>query len=119
MCPLVDKIAISEKGAFLSATEQWGLIRGLETFSQLIHFRGSFAVINDTQIKDYPRFRFRGLMLDTARHYIPVKFIKRTMVTLSLSSVLALWSAVSFSIKVLVAFFLILAHVNLHVDRIA
>jgi len=72
---------VSGAEATLSAQEPWGVIRGLETFSQLIYFSSGHARVNVTFIKDYPRFSFRGLMLDTARHYIPVRYLKRTLVS--------------------------------------
>lgn len=77
----VDKLDVSGSGASLSASEPWGIIRGLETFSQLMYYHDGNTVVNATTIKDYPRFRFRGLMLDTARHYIPIRQIKRTFVS--------------------------------------
>lgn len=35
--------------------------------------------INSTEIVDYPRFKYRGGLIDTARHYVPVKTIKRVI----------------------------------------
>lgn len=87
MCfPLTDKLIVDNSGAVLIAPELWGVIRGLETFSQLIYYGDGHARINGTHIKDYPRFSFRGLMLDTARHYIPLKTIKRQMVRTVIAS---------------------------------
>ncbi|XP_045194091.2 beta-hexosaminidase subunit alpha-like [Mercenaria mercenaria] len=64
--------------AKLTAEEVWGALRGLETFSQLL-FRKQDT--NDvytkmTEIKDGPRFPHRGIMLDTARHFIYKNTIK-------------------------------------------
>lgn len=33
--------------------------------------------MNGTQIVDFPRFSYRGLMIDTARHFVSVKTIKK------------------------------------------
>ncbi|XP_067929087.1 beta-hexosaminidase subunit beta-like isoform X7 [Watersipora subatra] len=77
------KLSVSGLSAELSAQEPWGVIRGLETFSQLIYYSQGYPVINTTHIKDYPRFSFRGLMLDTARHYIPIRNLKRTLDVMS------------------------------------
>ena len=68
--------------ATLRAHTVYGALHGLETFSQLVS-RGSglrgkcSAVINASRlaISDAPRFRWRGLMLDSARHYLPVEAI--------------------------------------------
>lgn len=63
--------------ATLTSTSIWGILRGLETFSQLLtssRMRG-YLMINSTAIKDYPRFPHRGLLLDTARHFQPLNII--------------------------------------------
>lgn len=37
--------------------------------------------VNETEIEDFPRFPFRGLLLDTSRHYLPVHAILKTLVS--------------------------------------
>lgn len=49
----------------------WGALRGLETFSQLVWNYHGYLVVNETEIRDWPRFDYRGMMIDTARHFIP------------------------------------------------
>ena len=52
-----------------------GLIRGLESLSQLIG--EDFELKNlPLYIKDKPDFAYRGLMIDTGRHYLSVEKIK-------------------------------------------
>lgn len=36
--------------------------------------------INETEIVDFPRFPHRGLLLDTSRHYLPLRAILETLV---------------------------------------
>ncbi|KAK7084868.1 hypothetical protein SK128_002482 [Halocaridina rubra] len=57
----------------------WGILRGLESFSQLLVPSGSAYNVNSTQIMDFPRFSFRGLLLDTSRHYLSVNKILETL----------------------------------------
>lgn len=36
--------------------------------------------VNETEIVDFPRFPHRGLLLDTSRHYLPLRAILETLV---------------------------------------
>ncbi|KAE9547777.1 hypothetical protein FO519_009013, partial [Halicephalobus sp. NKZ332] len=56
----------------------WGALRGLESFSQLIYKdkKGSWW-LRAASINDHPRFPHRGVMIDTARHFLSVNILKR------------------------------------------
>lgn len=79
------KLWITEERVELQADSAWGILRGLETFSQLIYLGsdGLSLRINATTIEDFPRFKHRGLLIDTARHYIPLDKIYTTLDALS------------------------------------
>ncbi|CAG9137353.1 unnamed protein product [Plutella xylostella] len=53
----------------------WGALRGLETFAQLFYITSDYQdyVVNGSTTSDYPRYSHRGLLVDTARHYLPVR----------------------------------------------
>ncbi|XP_069483588.1 beta-hexosaminidase subunit beta isoform X3 [Ambystoma mexicanum] len=70
------QLIVEENVAVLNAKTVWGALRGLETFSQLINEDefGAFQ-INKSEIKDFPRFAHRGILIDTSRHYLPLRTI--------------------------------------------
>ena len=68
-------LTVTSQGARLSALNPAGVLRGLETFRQLIAEQ-SVPVVD---IDDHPRFPWRGLHLDVARHWMPVEVIKRNL----------------------------------------
>ncbi|XP_054817626.1 beta-hexosaminidase 1 isoform X1 [Prosopis cineraria] len=71
----------------IEANTVYGALRGLETFSQLCSFDYSTKAVQiykaPWSIQDKPRFAYRGLMLDTSRHYLPVDVIKQIIESMS------------------------------------
>ncbi|MCR8560503.1 family 20 glycosylhydrolase [Mucilaginibacter sp. BJC16-A38] len=64
------QIIITGKGA--------GLFYGIQSLIQLIPAdRNAVAKLPCVQIEDYPRFAYRGLMLDVSRHFFSVEFVKK------------------------------------------
>jgi hexosaminidase len=73
------RLTVTPVGARLDAPNPLGVMRGMETFLQLVDLdAGGFGVPAVT-IEDQPRFPWRGLMLDVARHWIPLADVKRTL----------------------------------------
>ncbi|MBL4643223.1 MAG: family 20 glycosylhydrolase [Flavobacteriaceae bacterium] len=70
---------VKNKQILLNATTDIGAIRGLETLLQLVKNRKHTTYFAGVSITDAPRFLWRGLMIDVARHFMPVEVIKRNL----------------------------------------
>lgn len=83
-------IQVSTAGCQISAATQWGALRALESFSQLVTWTGAatmaptYAILNTTiSIQDAPRYRWRGILIDTSRHYLEMSAILHVIDTMS------------------------------------
>lgn len=63
----------------LKANTPAGILYGLETLLQLVDTDHDIPFIPGVRIKDYPRFPWRGLMIDVCRHWIPKDVILRNL----------------------------------------
>jgi hexosaminidase len=70
---------ISDKQAVLKAPTVVGVLRGLETFMQLLDGDRSGYYFPLAQIQDKPRFPWRGLLIDVCRHWQPMEVVKRNI----------------------------------------
>jgi hexosaminidase len=73
------ELTISSTQAKLSAPTTVGAMRGLETFLQLLEGDKNGFYFQGVSISDRPRFAWRGLMIDSARHYQPLVVLKRNL----------------------------------------
>src|SRR5215203_121290 len=72
-------LEISERQAKITAPTTVGAMRGLETFLQLLEGDKNGFYFPAVSIQDKPRFPWRGLMIDSARHFQPVEVLKRNL----------------------------------------
>ncbi len=82
--PSVDEdesysLEISASQAVMKAPTAVGVLRGLETFLQLVEGDREGYFLPLAQIQDKPRFPWRGLLIDSCRHFQPVAVIKRNL----------------------------------------
>ena len=70
---------IDEKGIQIKAITDVGAMHGLETLLQLVQKNELNYFFPGVVIKDAPRFVWRGLMIDAARHFQPLAVIKRNL----------------------------------------
>jgi len=73
------KLEVTSAGAELRASTTLGIMRGLQTFLQLVHVTPEGFAVSAVVIQDKPRFPWRGLMIDSGRHFMPVDVIKRNL----------------------------------------
>ncbi|MBM3073237.1 beta-N-acetylhexosaminidase [Lelliottia sp. RWM.1] len=70
-------LTVNASGVNIAANTRFGALRGMETLLQLIQNGTENTFIPWVTIDDSPRFPWRGLLLDSARHFIPPDDIKR------------------------------------------
>lgn len=73
------RLTITPQQAHLSAPNALGVLRGLETFRQLLVPTPEGFAAPAVDIQDAPRFPWRGLHLDVSRHWMPVEVVKRNL----------------------------------------
>ncbi len=76
------ELRITRRGIAVSARDPRGLLYGAITLWQLLTADGTR--LQAMQIRDEPRFAWRGLLLDSARHYQSPQFIERFLDTMAL-----------------------------------
>jgi hexosaminidase len=73
------QLAIAPEGALLKAATVDGVLRGLETFAQLVVAGANGFEAPAVRIDDRPRFPWRGLLLDVSRHWMPLEVVERNL----------------------------------------
>lgn len=78
------ELTVTSDGVTLVAYQPAGLFRGVQTIRQLLPASIESAGVQAgpwpmpaVVIRDYPRFAWRGVMLDVARHFFSVEDVKR------------------------------------------
>ena len=72
-------ITVDKKGVVIEGATAAGVFYGVQTLRKSIPVDKSLTEVTlpGVVLKDAPRFGYRGVMLDCARHYFPVKFVKQ------------------------------------------
>ena len=69
------RMCLEHTTATFHAQTEWGALAALATLAQL----SAFDTVEVSEVRDEPRFPWRGLMLDTARHFVATDALKRTL----------------------------------------
>jgi len=80
------RLNITKANITIKAASPAGAYHGLQTFRQLVlsEFKDGVLTLPCAEITDYPRFSWRGFMLDCSRYFYSVPFIKKIIDALSL-----------------------------------
>ena len=69
---------ITTNEIYIAGENEAAVFNGIQTLLQMLPLQKSMPLtIPQVSIKDYPRFAYRGMHLDVARHFFPVSFIKK------------------------------------------
>ncbi|MDR9889137.1 family 20 glycosylhydrolase [Pseudenterobacter timonensis] len=71
------RLVVDASGVNITANTRFGALRAIETLLQLVQNGAENTAVPWVTIDDAPRFPWRGLLLDSARHFIPLEDIKR------------------------------------------
>ena len=70
---------VTPQGATIKAATVDGALRGIETLAQLVAPAEKGFAAPAIHIEDRPRFPWRGLMIDSSRHWMPLPVILRNI----------------------------------------
>ena len=73
------RIDITDRQAVVKAPTVVGAMRGLETLLQLLSADRNGYFLPGVLIQDQPRFLWRGLLIDVARHFQTIEVLKRNL----------------------------------------
>ncbi|MFV0536523.1 MAG: family 20 glycosylhydrolase [Dysgonomonas sp.] len=82
-------LTVNNKLITIDGADEAGIFYGVQTLRKSIpdNVNGTSVIFPAVEIKDYPRFSYRGMMLDVGRHMFPVEFIKKYIDILALHNI--------------------------------
>ena len=72
-------LEVNKNFILIKGSDREGLIHGIYSLIQLLPKSSGFddSKLACVKIKDYPEFKWRGLLLDCCRHFMSIDFVKR------------------------------------------
>lgn len=82
-------LTVNGKQIVINGSDDAGTFYGVQTLrkSMPADATQNTVVFPAVDIKDYPRFEYRGMMLDVSRHFFPAQFIKKYIDILALHNI--------------------------------
>ena len=81
------QLLITQNNITISANTEAGIFYGIQTLRKAVSVDNTGIKYAAMEIKDKPRFGYRGAMLDIARHFQPVEFVKKFIDILALHNI--------------------------------
>ncbi len=72
-------LEVGIRGIIIEAETDLGVIHAFQTLRQLVDQDEKGYFIPYVQIRDQPRFPWRGLLIDVCRHFMPIDVLKRNI----------------------------------------
>lgn len=76
---------VSENIIKIKSSTESGIFYSLQTIKQIIQVKNKTVMLPCCKIHDYPRFEWRGFMLDESRHFFGKEFVKQTLDMMALN----------------------------------
>jgi len=73
------QLIVNDKQIIIKSETDFGAIRGMETLLQMLSVDESGYYFPGVDVNDFPRFPWRGLLLDVCLHWMPMDVVKRTL----------------------------------------
>eukprot|EP00826_Nyctotherus_ovalis_P017841 TRINITY_DN15276_c0_g1_i6.p1 TRINITY_DN15276_c0_g1~~TRINITY_DN15276_c0_g1_i6.p1 ORF type:complete len:534 (-),score=73.92 TRINITY_DN15276_c0_g1_i6:125-1726(-) len=73
------RLEVTSEGIDISVDCPVGVVRAFATLYQLMQTQNELLIIENVplKIRDGPRFQYRGLMVDSSRHFLPLPILRR------------------------------------------
>ena len=71
------RLEVTEHKVIITGASEAGVFYGIQTLRKSVQIDDANALLAPVIINDEPRFGYRGVMLDVARHFEPVSFVKK------------------------------------------
>ena len=81
------RLEVTENKVIVTGASEAGVFYGIQTLRKSIPANDRKALLAPVTINDQPRFGYRGVMLDVARHFQPISFIKKYIDLLALHNI--------------------------------
>ena len=81
------ELQVNETQIGISSGTIWGALHALTTLAQLLVYKGNnghWICESSVHIEDYPQYQHRGLMIDSARNFLPVANVLEQIEIMSL-----------------------------------